>query len=141
VFEGAAAIADSRIPLAERDRCRIQLPDRPACPPKVTQGLEGGQGFFARLDRFAQPSKDEVDLGQAGLGKRSDFVQTTGRCNRQRLPAVIDGNIRLAARQAMQKAAPVMPDGAAVGVVALIDEIVDLIESLDVLGVLAEGEF
>ena len=41
----------------------------------------------------------------------------------------------------MQKAAPIVPSRAATRVVALINEIADLVESLDVLGMLAEGEF
>src|SRR5437870_287899 len=117
------------------------MPDRPAGPPEIAQGFEACEGALARFDRFLQPSGKQVDLGQTGFGKGFDFVQTGRRRKRCCLVAMIDRYIQSASCQAVQKAAPIMPGRAAAWVVALVDEIADLVEGMDVLGMLSEREF
>jgi len=54
---------------------------------------------------------------------------------------VIDCGLDIAPRQYAQEAAPIMPGGATTRIIDLVYEPPHLIKSLDVLGVLAEGEF
>ena len=54
---------------------------------------------------------------------------------------MIDRDVGMATVRMCKKPRPVMPGGAAARVADLIDETANLIESLDVLGVLSEGEF
>src|SRR5439155_7374653 len=58
VFEGAAAIFQARLPLAERKRRRMQVPYGAASPPEITESLEAGEGALAGFDRFAKSAGD-----------------------------------------------------------------------------------
>ena len=61
--------------------------------------------------------------------------------HRHVLQSYVWQNLDLAPRQYTQEAAPVMPGGATTRIVDLVDVAADLVESLDVLGMLAEREF
>src|SRR5215470_17705652 len=74
VFEVTAAILHTGVPVAEGDRRRAQMRDRPAGPPRIAQRLKAGQGTFARFDRLMQPAGEQVDLSETGPGKSVDLV-------------------------------------------------------------------
>ena len=48
----------------------------PAGPPQIAESLKIGKGAFTSFDYFVQPARDEIHLGQAGVGKGSDLVET-----------------------------------------------------------------
>src|SRR4029077_9806515 len=81
-----------------------------------------------------------IPLSQAGFHVRFDLVQAGGRSKCCRLVAVVDCNIRTPARQHVPKTAPIMPGGVAARVADLIDKRTNLIESLNVVGVLSQSK-
>jgi len=63
VFEGSAAVPQARLPVTEGLCSWVQMPNRPASPPEIAEGLEPGKSALTRFDRFSQPAGDHVDLG------------------------------------------------------------------------------
>src|SRR5215472_4009620 len=94
VFEVAAAIIQTGVPVAEGDCRRAQMRDCPASPPGIAQRLEPGEGAFARFDRLMQPTGEQVDLSETGPGKGVDLVQPGCGCDGRGLPAVFDHDLR-----------------------------------------------
>ena len=60
VFDGAAAVTQAPMPLAESVRGRAQIRDRSDSPPPVALRLEAGKGALTGIDRLAKPAGDQV---------------------------------------------------------------------------------
>src|SRR5215471_18987069 len=116
------------------------MSDCSAGPPQVSKGLECSQSALASFDRLPEIAGGQVHLSQAGFCAGFDFVQTGSRSNRRGVVAVVDCNIRLAASHDVTPPAPVMPGGAVARLADLIYERPDLIEGLDIGGVLSQGK-
>src|SRR4051812_41094150 len=101
------------------------MPYGPASPPQVPKRLETGQGALTCFDRLVQPTREQVDLGQARFGKRSDFLQTGRSCDRHRVLAMVGGHIGATPGQGMKEPAPVVPSRAPARIFALVDELAD----------------
>jgi hypothetical protein len=82
----------------------------------------------------------DIDLSQAGLSECLEFLQAARFGDCQCLTAIGDGYLRPAADKAVQESHPVVPGRAAPWVSGPLHQATDSLQSLDMIGVPAQGE-
>src|SRR6185312_115846 len=138
--QGALAVSDRPVPLAERVGGGGQMSQRAPGPPAIAQRLERAEPALAHLDAPMQLAREDVHLRQAGLRESAQLEQATALRDRDRLRAVRDRGLRAAAGQAEEKAHPVVPGRAPGRVRVALDQRADLLQQRALLDVLTDRE-
>src|SRR2546425_6531439 len=134
------AAGEAPVPVADRVERHAESPQRPARPPEVPCPLEDRERAGPGLHGAVKVAGDDAHVRERALGERRILLEPARLRDLERPATVAHRDFRRAAGEAVEVAGPAVPGGAAARIVEGLDQLADLLERLDVLGVTPERE-